>query len=410
MSNHHHHHQPRKDVNEVVPRWSWFQWLAVVGLAIAVPALGFALSSFVLTFVFNGQNIKTLTGVPPKAGGEVTGIAGAGISIVPDIPASELTIVNTGVLSNVAGTGISVSAATGDVTVTNTGVVSLVAGPAVSVSAATGTVTVSNTGVRSAIAGTGVGVSGATGDVTFSNTGVTSVAVGSGISTSAATGGITLANTGVLSVTATDGLATDITTGAVTASHVITTQTLLGYGDANGPQVSYLNVIGVFTPVPENTWQNSIGAAFVAGFFPGIMPGDGGQGDAAGTMWSVPASGQYSVDVSCDVFPSAIDVETHQSVSVALAFNANDVDPFLFGYIPIGGYQTIDLNTGTLAGSGPAVNRRISFTTSFHACASCPVVVGDVMTVHARMDHSSTGAIVAVTLDAFCSIQVSRQI
>ena len=76
----------------------------------------------------------------------------------------------TGVTSAVAGTGVSVSAATGAVTFTNSGVTSLVAGTGISVSGATGAVTVSATGggVTSAVAGNGITVSGATGAVTFS--------------------------------------------------------------------------------------------------------------------------------------------------------------------------------------------------------------------------------------------------
>ena len=56
----------------------------------------------------------------------------------------------------------------GTVTLTNAGVTSNVAGTAISVSGATGAVTITNTGVTSAVAGTGVGVSGATGAVTIS--------------------------------------------------------------------------------------------------------------------------------------------------------------------------------------------------------------------------------------------------
>lgn len=66
--------------------------------------------------------------------------AGTGIDISSNI------ISNTGVLSNVAGTGISVSGATGNVTITNTGVTSAVAGSNISVSGATGAVTFSVTG------------------------------------------------------------------------------------------------------------------------------------------------------------------------------------------------------------------------------------------------------------------------
>ena len=77
----------------------------------------------------------------------------------------------------------------GDATVQNTaavtGVTSAVAGTGVSVSAATGAVTFTNSGVTSLVAGTGVSVSGATGAVTVSATGggtVTSVATGNGLS------------------------------------------------------------------------------------------------------------------------------------------------------------------------------------------------------------------------------------
>lgn len=55
------------------------------------------------------------------------------------------TFSNTGVLSNIAGTGISVSSATGNVTVTNTGVTSVTAGSGISVSASTGSITISST-------------------------------------------------------------------------------------------------------------------------------------------------------------------------------------------------------------------------------------------------------------------------
>lgn len=77
----------------------------------------------------------------------------------------------TAVTSAVAGTGISVSGATGAVTFTNSGVTSIVAGTGISISGGTGAVTITNSstgGVTSAVAGNGVAVSGATGAVTFS--------------------------------------------------------------------------------------------------------------------------------------------------------------------------------------------------------------------------------------------------
>ena len=55
------------------------------------------------------------------------------------------TFNNTGVLSNAAGTGISVSSSTGNVTIANTGVTALTAGTGISISASTGSVTISST-------------------------------------------------------------------------------------------------------------------------------------------------------------------------------------------------------------------------------------------------------------------------
>ena len=74
-------------------------------------------------------------------------------------------------LTVTAGTGMSGggSVALGSsVTLTNAGVTSNVAGTGITVSGATGAVTITNAGVTSAVAGTGVTVSGATGAVTFS--------------------------------------------------------------------------------------------------------------------------------------------------------------------------------------------------------------------------------------------------
>ena len=98
-----------------------------------------------------------------------------------------------------AGTGITAAvSATNTLTITNTGVTSNVAGTGIGVSSATGAVTITNTGVTSAVAGTGISVSGATGAVTFTNSGVVSLATATGTSTgspldvSASTGALTL--------------------------------------------------------------------------------------------------------------------------------------------------------------------------------------------------------------------------
>ncbi len=106
-----------------------------------------------------GSNLATLT-------------IGSGLSGTSYNGSTGVTITNSGVLSNVAGTGISVSAGTGNVTITNTGVTSLTAGTGVGVSAGTGAVTVS---IGQAVATTssptfaGLTINGAitaTGDIT----------------------------------------------------------------------------------------------------------------------------------------------------------------------------------------------------------------------------------------------------
>jgi hypothetical protein len=72
-----------------------------------------------------GTNLDTLT-------------IGTGLSGTSYNGSAAITIANTGVTSNVAGSGISVSGATGAVTITNSGVRSIAAGTGVAVSATTG--------------------------------------------------------------------------------------------------------------------------------------------------------------------------------------------------------------------------------------------------------------------------------
>jgi len=96
---------------------------------------------------------------PVIGGNTVTVVDGTAINAV--VSATDtLTINNTGVASAVAGSGISVSAGTGDVTVSNTGVTSNVAGTGITVSGATGAVTIANSGVLSVIGGTSITSSG----------------------------------------------------------------------------------------------------------------------------------------------------------------------------------------------------------------------------------------------------------
>ena len=106
----------------------------------------FAAASVVLTNKTISGATNTLSNIANASltNSSVTVTAGTGMSGGGSVAlGSTITLTNAGVTSNVAGTGISVSGATGAVTITNSGVTSAVAGTGVSVSGATGAVTFS---------------------------------------------------------------------------------------------------------------------------------------------------------------------------------------------------------------------------------------------------------------------------
>jgi hypothetical protein len=105
----------------------------------------------------SAETIRAAIGTVVTGSAQITGIGNA------QLTNSSLTVT--------AGSGLSGGGAVSlgsSITLTNAGVTSNVAGTGISVSGATGAVTISNTGVTSAVAGTGVSVSGATGAVTIS--------------------------------------------------------------------------------------------------------------------------------------------------------------------------------------------------------------------------------------------------
>jgi len=86
------------------------------------------------------------------------------------------------------------------------------------------------TGVTSAVAGTGISVSGATGAVTISNTGVTSIVAGSGVTISGATGAVTISASGGASV----GTLQQVLTAGATSTINATINGLAVGGDGAG--------------------------------------------------------------------------------------------------------------------------------------------------------------------------------
>jgi hypothetical protein len=99
---------------------------------------------------------------------------------------------------------------------THGGVGSAVAGTGISVSAATGAVTFTNTGVTSAVAGTNISVSGATGAVTIAVTGTVPTATTAATVTTAAQPNIT--SVGTLTGLTINNATTAITNGATTGT------------------------------------------------------------------------------------------------------------------------------------------------------------------------------------------------
>src|SRR5665213_1250350 len=104
---------------------------------------------------------------------------------------------------------------------------------------------VTNTGVTSNVAGTGIGVSGATGAVTISNTGVTSIVAGTNITISGATGAVTINSTG--------GSGSGLATSSPIASSNLLEYSASGAGSAFGVATSTLTpsspLTGSFTQI-----------------------------------------------------------------------------------------------------------------------------------------------------------------
>ena len=176
----------------------------------------------------------------PAGGGTITSInAGVGIAVDNSNP-SDPIVSNTGVLSNIAGTGISISSATGNSTITNTAPDQTVVITGSGDTTVTGTYPTfdisSDSGVTQIVAGNDISISpvGGTGIVTINSTsqgGVTSLIAGNNITLDPATG------LGDVTITSADtiytaGIGIDITNKVITNTEPDQVVSITGTGVA----------------------------------------------------------------------------------------------------------------------------------------------------------------------------------
>jgi hypothetical protein len=331
-------------------------WLLVfyaVAAACVVAACALA-----LTVVLNSQTVRSVDGIHPKNGNLLLW-EGQGIIITGNATEGSIEINATGVQELAAGRGIIVveDDVTHVVLVNATGVQELVAGIGIIVTEdpATGVVQVNATGVQQIVAQEGL--EGSESDATF----------------------------------------------VVTLNHTITRETGLSESDPMGPQVAYSLIIGGLFPVNPDQWQNGIQTGFTSYFFPGIVTGDGGQGNVGGTSWVVPAVGTYTVNAMCALAPTVFSDPSQNSYTGAIVLGAtHSADPTLDGYVPQGGFTTL-YSTGP--NPTPIGYPTTSWSVTFHAgCTGCPVHVGDGLTISLYEQTNSAG----VTFSAYCSLEVTR--
>lgn len=216
--------------------------------------------------VAGGGGVSSLNGLT----GALSLAAGSGIGVTPS--GTTITLANAGVLSLQGSTGALTLSAGGGIsiaglTITNAGVTSAVAGTGISVNAATGAVTFTNSGVTSAVAGTGITLSSGTGAVTITNAGATSVAAANGsVVVSPTTGAVTVKlgelNSGgtldavpfAVSGTAAGDILTNNGTDWVNFAAGTTNQVLM-----------MTSTGGVFS------WQTAIAYSFLATYFSGTV-------------------------------------------------------------------------------------------------------------------------------------------
>lgn len=249
-----------------------------------------ALQTFTLSPVFSTLGAGTLNSTSAgtlysTATSSVTNGTGISLSGTPGalIGGTALTITNSGVTSNVAGTGIGVSGATGAVTISNTGVTSIVAGTNITISGSTGAVTINASGGGS----TGLATTSpvASSNLLYYNASGAGSATGVATSSIGAGTGLSFSGTAGAQVGGTNG-----TYSVNTSQNITTLSNLSTAGTLNNTSGGVLYSTGTSTPsvtAPigySGTLGQFIGG--VSGNFTCTNASSGVTGCLTGTDWN----------------------------------------------------------------------------------------------------------------------------
>ena len=353
----------------------------LVAVALALGACG--LTGLVLVNVWNGANVKSISGVHPHLNGEVTILPGTAMALTTSDPLSQLTLSSTGVWNLTVLNNLTVNQAAGAVVLDFVGVREVSAGTGIAV-AGTYYKTISNTGVLS-VTCTGAGMNctgGPTGDVQI---GTKAILTFNGQSPDNA-GDVTLS--GYYNIIVDNG---PLANGNQVWYELSRRYALPAY-DSNGPALAYA---AAFSNIAANTWRMSLNPGFTQFYAPGLFAGDGGAGDIGGHLWAPAYEGLFTLSVMMQYQFSAIDPESHMSVTSVICFDCVDENPFNGINIFPGGVQTHDINTAQYALNGTAIfgvpfgPRFLSFSADFEVCQTCDVMLGMPLTLHTRFDHSN---------------------
>ena len=202
-------------------------------------------------------------------------IAG-GMTVTNAVVAGQVYDSGTRVISSVtAGTGLSGGGTGPSITLSNAGVLTNIAGTDISVNTATGNVTISNISTLQSVTNRGMTTTNAIYASALYDSGtrvISNVSVGPGLSISSTTGPfVVFTNTGVISLSAGADLSVNSTTGNITVTSTATLQSVTNRGWTT---TNFIHIQNGYSQI--GTGSNSIGGTWTDAVF--VVDGDAGIG------------------------------------------------------------------------------------------------------------------------------------